>query len=207
MAEILKPTSLNAIWAEVGQRVRPAEAKIQQGWEIEIPTHQHENWLAHRQDTAIAHFNQRGVPEWDSVTSYLGGKSYVQGSDGKVYRAIIDNQNVDPTSGSSAWISAFIAADDLVALKLFNGYQVISSDLHLTVNNRYYAIGNVTVTIPNTAARGDNVVLNKLHNVEVEVVVDGGGRIGTAAGAMDSVIYDIYDELNVTYDGSRWQTS
>ena len=90
MALIVKPSGLAKIWATSGVVQTPSDSKIAQGWVIELPPYQYDNWLCNRQDTFIAHVNQLGIPVGDSGTVYIGGKSYVQGSDGVVYKALLE---------------------------------------------------------------------------------------------------------------------
>lgn len=207
MAQFLKPNTINTVWGTVGERIKPSDEKIQLGWVVEIPPLQYENWSQNRQDQAIAHFNQHGIAVWDSYTQYLGGKSYVQGSDGFIYKAIVDNFNRDPVTDQSAWRSAFISEDNPRSLKVFNGYIIISSDFDVSLNTRYYAISSSTLTLPSTAENGDNVIINKAPTTEVTIVVEGGAQIRTLAGLMDAVIYDVLDEINVVWNGTNWQTS
>lgn len=109
MAYVTKPTTLMKMWATSGVKETPSDSKIQQGWVVELPPYQFDNWLENRQDTFIAHINQSGVPVWDDTTDYQGGKSYVQGSNGIVYKALVTNTNVDPINplNSSTWVRAF----------------------------------------------------------------------------------------------------
>lgn len=207
MAEIVKPNTLNTIWADIGDKIKPSDSKIQQGWEVEIPPHQVENWAANRRDMAIAHINQRGIAQWDEYTSYIGGKSYVQGSDGNVYRALVDNIGKNPLTENEYWYAAFVSEDDVDSLKLFNGYIVISNDVSVSANNRYYALGNLTITLPSSASLGDAVTLNKNPSSEVVLEVDGGGSIRTLEGLYDEVLYDIIDQIYIVWNGNRWQTS
>lgn len=207
MAEILKPNNLSSIWAANGERIKPADEKILRGWVVEIPTMQNENWIQHRQDQAIAHINQHGIPVWDAFTQYLGGKSYVQGFDGKIYKANVNNVNTNPLEDNNVWSVAFLSADDVAGHKIFNGYTLISSNFDVQVNTRYYAMTSVTLTLPSTAKGGDNVIINKSPGAEVTLIVEGGGQISTFAGLMDEVIFDIHDELNVVWNNTHWQTS
>lgn len=208
MAQFLKPAeTINTVWGTVGERIKPSDEKIQLGWVVEIPPLQYENWSQNRQDQAIAHFNQHGIAVWDRYTQYLGGKSYVQGSDGFIYKAIVDNFNRDPVTDRSAWMSAFISEDNPGSLKVFNGYTIISSDFDVSLNTRYYAINSVTLTLPATAVNGDNVIINKAPTAEVTIVVEGGAQIRTLMGLMNAVIYDVLDEINVVWNGTNWQTS
>src|SRR5690606_23061570 len=88
MALLTKP-NMQQVWASGGDIVEPSDLKKQQGWTVEVPPHQFENWIQNRQDEYLAHINQRGLPAWDGLTNYeAGGLSYVQGSDGKVYKSV-----------------------------------------------------------------------------------------------------------------------
>ncbi len=108
MAEIIKPDYTH-IWSSGGAIVAPSNAKIQTGWTAEVPPFQWENWSQNRQDKAIAHIMQHGLSVWDSLTEYQSGKSYVQGSDGFVYKAVTTNTNIDPVGDvSGAWGTAFV---------------------------------------------------------------------------------------------------
>lgn len=88
MTLITKP-DFTYVWASGGAVVAPNDTKKQQGWVAEAPPFQYDNWLQNRQDQMLAHINQRGIPAWDGLTNYeAGGLSYVQGSDGKVYKSV-----------------------------------------------------------------------------------------------------------------------
>jgi hypothetical protein len=75
-------------WASDGDKIAPSGVKIQTGWSPEIPPYQWENFIQNRQDEMLAYLNERGIPEWDNRTDYIAGKSYVQGSDGRVYKSV-----------------------------------------------------------------------------------------------------------------------
>jgi len=105
--EFLKP-DVNDIWAISGDIIQPASVRISQGWVSEIPDSEFENWIQNRQDSFIAHVNQLGVVAWDSTTEYLAGKSYVQASNGIIYKALTTNTNKDPKATNSLdWKLAF----------------------------------------------------------------------------------------------------
>lgn len=109
MPNIVKPSGINKIWASGGTKVDPGAAKSQLGWVVELPPYQTQNWIDNRQDTILAHFNQHGIPEWDSETEYQGNLSYTQGSDGLIYKCIRTHTNMNPTVpvNSTYWIRAF----------------------------------------------------------------------------------------------------
>ena len=109
MANLLKPAGLNTIWSTTGTRTDPGEAKTNTGWVVELPPYQTGNWIEWKQDSAIAHFNQHGIPEWDAVTEYQGNLSYTQGSDGIIYKCLVTNTNTNPINplNSTYWAIAF----------------------------------------------------------------------------------------------------
>ena len=109
MVDISKPSNLSLQWAESGDILDPGDSKYAQGWEVEIPPRQWFNYYQNRVDNAIAHINQHGIAVWDSGTEYQVSKSYVQGSDGNVYRALTTNTNIDPVSdGGTNWQALFL---------------------------------------------------------------------------------------------------
>lgn len=113
MPLITKP-DFTYVWASGGAIVAPNDTKKQLGWVAEAPPFQWDNWLQNRQDQMLAHINQRGIPAWDGLTNYeAGGLSYVQGSDGKVYKSVaasgpasvVSNPTTDVTD--TYWTVAF----------------------------------------------------------------------------------------------------
>ena len=113
MTLITKP-DFTYVWASGGAVVAPNDSKKQLGWVAEAPPFQYDNWLQNRQDQMLAHINQRGMPAWDGLTNYeAGGLSYVQGSDGKVYKSVaasgpsatVQNPTTDGTD--TYWTIAF----------------------------------------------------------------------------------------------------
>lgn len=138
---ITKP-DMTEIWASGGAIVEPSDTKKQTGWTPEVPPHQWENWIQNRQDTYLAHVNERGIPEWDGLTNYLaGGLSYVQGGNGIVYKSVAASGPStivqDPTTDVSDtyWTQAFpdvgaflteAAGDSRYLRKSLNGSDIIS---------------------------------------------------------------------------------
>ena len=101
MAQFLKPSNLNNVWASGGDRIYPGDTKYATGWQVEIPPRQYFNEIDYKQDQMLAHLNQHGIPVWDNETEYQyklnGEKSLVMGSDGIIYRTLTTNTNKDPT--------------------------------------------------------------------------------------------------------------
>ena len=112
-----KPLDLNKIWAAIGDKVTPPDGKQQTGWEKEIPPFQYFNWLENKQDQALAHINQRGIPAWDATTEYGALTSYVQGqTNGTVYRCVQTNKGNNPEldTSNTYWQVAFVSTDSPV---------------------------------------------------------------------------------------------
>lgn len=125
MAFRTKP-DMTAIWASLGDNTKPVDSYITNGWEAVKPPRQYFNWLDNRQDSALAYIYQAGIVQWDALTDYEGGAgntSYVQGSDGLVYKAVADSgPNISGTGtkdpvvqpGNAAfWTLAFASQADI----------------------------------------------------------------------------------------------
>lgn len=106
MALTTKPTIKN-VWAVSGLKVEPSQAKMDTGWIVERPPHQFQNWLQNRLDNFVKHVNEAGIPVWDTLTVYTAGKSYVQGSDGLIYKALTDGAGKDPVANPLNWSMTF----------------------------------------------------------------------------------------------------
>lgn len=133
MPNITKPVGLNTIWAEGGTKIDPGTSKYNIGWVVQLPPYEYQNYIDNRQDRALAHFNQHGIPEWDGVTEYQGNLSYTQGSDGIIYKCIQTNTNKDPSNPLNAafWLRAFedfgsVAVVQAALAAHINNYQTLS---------------------------------------------------------------------------------
>jgi hypothetical protein len=98
-----KPTIKN-VWATSGLKVEPSDAKVDTGWIVERPPHQFQNYLQNRSDQFLKHINEAGIPVWDAVTVYTANKSYAQGSDGKIYKALTSGFNQNPVGNPTNWM-------------------------------------------------------------------------------------------------------
>jgi len=122
MAEISKPYNVNLIWAADSSavsvpNVTPTfdDARIKNGWGIEIPPVQDFNFLDKRQDQFNAYLNQHGIPEWDSVTEFQANKSLTQ-VNGLAYKALKTNININPVGDTTgSWSQAFTTPSDLAS--------------------------------------------------------------------------------------------
>lgn len=183
MAVVNKPSDINKIWADGGDKVSPSDVKIGLGWEVEVPPRQYFNWLDSKQDQAIAHINQHGIPVWDNITEYQANKSYVQGSDGIIYQSLLTHTNQNPTSTSGYWIRSSFLGDT-------NRINVASANpLNLAVaapNTRHINITGTTSILGFTVQAGRcyfvrfDGVLTLANNANI--VTQRGAPIITAPG-------------------------
>ncbi|UAW53548.1 hypothetical protein QGX15_gp147 [Pseudomonas phage psageK4e] len=138
MANITKPIGLSNVWADGGTKIDPGAAKVNIGWVVQLPPYEYQNWIDNRQDRAIAHFSQHGVPEWDGATEYQGLLSYAQGSDGIIYKCIQTNVNKDPANplNDAFWARAFEDYGSVAAVQA-------QLNAHITNYQSLSGIGNV----------------------------------------------------------------
>ena len=106
MAITPKPTGTENIWASAGLSIDPTSVKINQGWVVETPPYQFENFQRKKEGEFIQHVNQRGVPEWDAVTEY-GIGSLTIASDNQLYQSMTTgNSGNDPIAAPTHWVVA-----------------------------------------------------------------------------------------------------
>ncbi len=153
MANITKPIGLSNIWANGGTKVDPGASKVNIGWVVQLPPYEYQNWVDNRQDQAIAHISQHGIPEWDALTEYQGLLSYTQGSDGLIYKCLQTNTNKDPANALNSlyWTLAF---------ESYGSVAVVQSALvaHITNYQTLAGIGNIA------GARANLSVYSKLES-------------------------------------------
>lgn len=139
MPNIAKPSNLNIIWASTGTKVDPGTSKTNIGWVVQLPPYEYQNWVDNRQDTAIAHINQHGIPEWDANTEYQGNLSYTQGSNGLIYKCTRTNIGLDPTNANNSlsWSRAF---------ETFGSVQIVQDALTVHLNN-YATLSGISNTV------------------------------------------------------------
>lgn len=205
MADIQKPATLNVIWAESGDKIKPEDSKIQIGWLAEIPPRQYFNYMDNRRDTAIAHINQHGIGVWDAFTEYQALRSYVQGSDGVIYRALQTNISNNPVEDNGTyWTEAFLSVDSPSGNSKYIGYLVRDTSFTAVTNNRYYLSSPLVVTLPDSGMKGEAITMVKRPNITSTVRVSIG-NIVTAIGSDTSVEFDLDDEINFIFNGDSWE--
>lgn len=169
----------NSVWASTGSKLAPDVAKINQGWVVEIPPHEFDNWMQNRQDALLAHLNQLGIPQWDATVEYQAGKSYVQGTNtGTVYRALTTHTNINPeTDIQNNWAVAFQSSG--TALLKVNNLSDVPDKAQARTNlgiattefydGRYLIKTNNLADVPNKATSRSN--LDVYSRVEVEALL------------------------------------
>lgn len=184
MALLTKP-NMQQIWASGGDVVEPTDLKKQQGWTVEVPPHQFENWIQRRQDEYLAHVNQRGIPAWDALTEYeAGGLSYTQGSDGKIYKSVAASgpstttQNPTTDASDTYWTIAFADVGAFLT-------QAAGDARYLQILNNGSDINNITTFRTNISvyskAESNNLVPAASTTVQgkVELATDAEAIAGT----------------------------
>ncbi len=180
MANIAKPTTLNVIWAATGTKIDPGVTKTNIGWVVQLPPYEYQNWVDNRQDQAIAHINQHGIPEWDVNTEYQASLSYTQGSNGLIYKCIQTNTGLDPTNTNNSlfWVRAF---------EVYGSVQSVQDQLTAHLNN-YATLSGISNIV---LARANLSVYSKAE-VDSGFAFKGGTAgqaflVGTAVNANHAV--------------------
>lgn len=175
MAEINKPLDINKIWASAGDVLAPSDSKIATGWQVEIPARQFFNYIDNKQDAAIAHINQHGIPVWDNATEYQyslsGTKSICMGSDGTIYRAKQLNINQNPVTDTTDtyWEIAFANVSDF--------YTQAQSDA------RYLQKSANLSDLTNTVTARTNLSVYSQAQTYTKAEVDGKTAVASTAQA------------------------
>lgn len=120
MAKYIKPEMLNLVWAsDALPEDRPSPdangefsgvgitVDVAEGWTQIKPPYEVENWIQNQQSQFNAYINQLGIPEWDSATEYQANKSYIQGSDNRIYKCILTHTDRNPASGNPTYWELF----------------------------------------------------------------------------------------------------
>lgn len=187
MPLFIKP-QFNSVWANTGVKLTPDASKITQGWIVEIPPYEFDNWIQNRQDALLAHLNQLGIPMWDQTVEYQAGKSYVQGPNtGTVFRALTTNTNINPELDiQNNWAVAFVAQVDalLKAQNLADVPDKAAARANLGIattefyDNRYLIKSQNLADLPNKASARNSLSVYARDEVysraEVESLIPAG---------------------------------
>jgi hypothetical protein len=167
MAVFLKP-DLTRAWAsgaappDVTDPDSVIPGKYAAGWQAEIPPYEFFNFLQNQFSGGLAHINQNGIGVWDPVTDYQNG-ALVMGSNGWIYRALSDNQGVNPTTNATQ-----------------STWRVMFSERHKEVNVfAYFSNGGNQVYVPDA----------NVTSITIELIGGGGGGggIGPTSGGQAAI--------------------
>jgi len=106
---IIKP-DLTRVWADgaaAADVVDPdvtTPGKFNSGWGAEVPTFQNFNSIQQGFTQASAYNNEQGINEWDNITTYPVN-AYAKGSDGSLYRSLVETTDNDPVGSPEQWLS------------------------------------------------------------------------------------------------------
>jgi len=189
MANITKPSNLSAVWAAGGTKIDPGAAKYNIGWVVQLPPYEHQNWIDNRQDRAIAHFSQHGVPEWDGTTEYQGLLSYTQGSDGIIYKCIQTNTNKDPSNvlNDAYWTRAFEDYGSVAAVQAQLNTHITNYQSLAEIGNTAGARANLSVyskSESDTRFAGLNGSSAQVFSVDVATQPEHAVRLGQVASLL-----------------------
>lgn len=174
MAIFTKP-AFNTVWAATGVKVAPSDVKISQGWIVEIPPYEYDNWAMNRLDAFAAHVNQAGIVSWDNTVEYQAGKSYVQSSLGTIYRALKTHTNANPdTDTMGNWEVAFERSGTalLKANNLADVPDKAQARLNLGISttsdydSRYNVKANNLADVPNKSSARNNLDIYSRQEVQ-----------------------------------------
>lgn len=189
MPNITKPTGLNNIWAEGGTKIDPGSSKYNIGWVVQLPPYEYQNYIDNRQDRAIAHINQHGIPEWDGVTEYQGLLSYTQGSDGIIYKCVQTNTNKDPSNplNSAFWARAFEDYGSVAVVQAALSAHITDYQTLTNLGNPAAARANLSVyskTESDVRFAGLNGSVSQVFNVAVATQPEHAVRLGQVASLL-----------------------
>lgn len=107
MAGTTKPDlTTSRVWANGatgGSITDPGTTKYGTGWILnEVPEFPDFNFLQQQFTQGLVYNNEQGINGWDTNTVYPVG-AFVKGSDGFIYRALIQQNGNDPTSSPTNW--------------------------------------------------------------------------------------------------------
>lgn len=209
---------LTRVWANTAPPANVVDpdvttpGKVTAGWQAEVPPFEHFNFLQKWFTQGLAHFNEQGIGVWDTDTTYpVNGMA--KGSDGNIYKALVEQNGNDPVSDTSGtnWI--------LIDFSLF----VTSSQFSTADEAAEFAYANnkILVLLSGESAKlvcdptgGDDIqdmagwlrqcvvsgdaelyleLADGIHTVSTFIDIDGPGNVVDIRGTSTPDLLDITD--------------
>lgn len=172
--------NVNRPWASDGVKVEPSTEKQDQGWIVERPPYQYQNYLQNRNDTFLKHINEAGIVEWDALTAYTANKSYVQGSDGVIYKALTNTTGNNPVSSPTQWVKAILTPAEIEAIRVqMVGYRDAAAT---SASNAATSAGTATTSAGNASSSATAASGSATSAANSATAADGS-KIAAAASA------------------------
>lgn len=155
-------------WAEAGIVRKPTDARRLQGYVAEIPEFDEFNWLIRNLGEMALYLNERGIGEWDDVTSYPRGAIVVDPIT-KTMRQSLQDANLDHAVSDSAWWSA-----DFVG----GGIRWATRTANFAAEAGFgYLTTGVTVTLPANPVDGNEIDFSDHTNSwnNTPLIIQGNG--------------------------------
>jgi len=165
--------------------------KYDDGWLAEIPTFENFNFLQQLFTQGLAHINEQGIAQWDTLTEYPLG-ALVKGSNGILYKSTVAaNTGNDPISSPiTEWSVALANTNYYLDSGAADAY--VLSQAAGSVSQGSYVDGTPVTFRPdisNTGASTVNVEGLGVKNIKtVDGIDPGAGQI--EAGVLITLIYD-----------------
>lgn len=207
---ITKPPVLPA-WADAGDKVQPSNAELSVGWPVSStpPSRQRFNWIFNYVANAVRYFSRRGMPDYDSVETYMIGDRVI-GDDGKTYKCLVDNTTgLAPSTNPAKWARWGFTVAELKAegtglqAKGFTIYTALSSIPASACGSVVQAgngAGAYTLTLPacNSTTSGDRLEFVCTSTFPVTISPNGSDTIG-----LTPVVLNQNDTIELQSNGTN----
>jgi hypothetical protein len=192
--------NLDLLWAELGGKTDPTDAKWEDGWVSEIPTYQNFNYVLHATESNLLHLAENGAFQWQTEINYEKGTFVRDG--GFEWFCITANSGNKPTDDNtnSYWTNGKIVGRTPVTpyTQKHGLYVANVNDRTLTTwsgNDVTLENDTTLVAFNTTSTSTDNLIFG---NVGGElVVVDVGSAVvpdNRSIALTDNKVHRLYHE-------------
>lgn len=96
------------LFADTGAKTAVSDANYEGGIEAMtggsyIPSATDVNWIRNERDKKLAYLDKRARQEWASDIDYLADEIVISSVNGKLYRALLNNTNKEPSANPTEW--------------------------------------------------------------------------------------------------------